>query len=106
MTYEEIMAKLSEGERRAVADALDDETECLLADRFKSRGRREGPKARMEREAHALADARSYFAEDVSQFLAGERDMTPIVVLNHRRRVVVAWAVAEILNPTTVFRKG
>ena len=102
MTYDEIIKKLRSPARDCAAGGLENavrEEACTLIES----GNRWGSylsvrHARMRIPSeHALAAAREFYAEDITEQLNNPLPLDPYRLLSHRR-LAVAWAVAQILK--------
>jgi hypothetical protein len=93
MTYPEIIEALRKLHLESTEDqldrAVDDEARVLLDPKNRKT-------TRYLRGVRQTAE--EFFAEDISRFLAEPETLTPNAILHHRRRYVVAWAIAENLR--------
>lgn len=92
MTYDEIIKKLEDQRLDYLRSSLERAVQAEAADlRLLEPNRKQTQKWLQGTEQQA----RDYFAEDITKFLAmGETQLTPEQVLNHRR-LPTAWAVAR-----------
>lgn len=100
MIYEELIAKMSRLRLdhciRALEDAVDLEAKSLLTHLTTYRGKRRTTRL----VEHATEEAKSYYVQDISEYLANPGPIPPIgagVVLTHRR-LPTAWAIATFIR--------
>jgi len=89
MTYEEIESLLKEhGQHRII-------------ERLRVAVGEEAGEITKEGDQLRLAQAREYYAEDISEWLTGNKGLEPDprTLLDHRSRYVESWAFAEIIRP-------
>lgn len=90
MTYADIVIALNRGRCHETLTALERAIDSEKAELFKLRPLRDGGAA-------ALAQAKEFYAADVTAQLAKPEQPTPDRMLKYRR-FPVAWAVAEVLR--------
>lgn len=99
MTYDEIVKKMNDLRLDHLRSALDRAvTDEAVALRQLEPGRKQTQRFLQNTEQQA----KDYFAEDITKFMdmAGQDQITPDQVLNHRR-LATAWAIAQKLKGST-----